>query len=60
MAYALTLLSLIHTETLNDGNNLTSLCREAEQMFPAWKNEPDFFGLAVVDRTTGEVVHLVR
>lgn len=60
MAYALTLLSLIHTETLNDGNDLTSLCREAEQMFPAWQNEPDFFGLAVVDKATGEIVHLVR
>lgn len=60
MAYALTLLSLIHSETLNDGNDVVTLCREAEQMFPAWKNEPDFFGLAVVDKTTGEVIHLVR
>lgn len=60
MAYAITLLSLIHTETLNDGDSLTALCREAEQMFPVWSTMPDFFGLAVIDKATGEIVHLVR
>lgn len=60
MAYALTVLSLIHNETLNDGNDMVSLCREAEMMYSAWHNEPDFFGIAVVDTSTGEVVHLVR
>lgn len=60
MAYRLMILSMVHIDTLNDGNDLTSLCREAEAMFPVWAQEPDFWGLAVVDTSTGEVLHLVR
>lgn len=60
MAYALTLLSLVHTETLNDGDNLIALSREAEEMFSIWSTISDFFGLAIVDKTTGEVVYLVQ
>lgn len=60
MAYSLILLSSIHTEPLDNGNNFIGLARKAEQMFSAWMNMPGFIGFAVVEARTGEVVHLVQ
>lgn len=60
MAYSLILLSSIHTEPLDNGSDFTGLARKAEQMFTTWIDMPGFVGFAVVENSTGEVVHLVQ
>lgn len=60
MNYRLMYLSTVRILILNDGQEKTELFREAEQMFGYWSGLPDFFGLAVVDKRTGEVIYLVQ
>ena len=60
MQYRLIYLSTARVLVLDDGQEKVELFREAEQMFGYWSGLPDFFGLAVVDKRTGEVIHLVQ